>query len=321
MNVPTKLGAYGAGLAVVFAAALGAGAAAGPFGEPDGADHGSEHTSSGTGDDAHQENDMQTMDHDALAAGGLEVSSGGYTFVPSSTTFTAGNAVPFEFTIEGSDGAPVTDFQTEHDKQLHLIVVGRDLSGYQHVHPVRDAAGTWSVELDLSRPGTHRALADFAPDDAEGLTLGVDIQVPGDARPVPIPAPDRTAEVDGYTVTLDGELRAGAESPLTLSVAKDGQPVTDLQPYLAAYGHLVALRSGDLAYLHVHPEGAPGDGETAPGPDIDFVAHVPSAGTYRLYLDFRHGGVVRTAEFTVKVGPADNTTDAAEPEHEGGHGS
>lgn len=320
MNVPTKLGVYGAGLAVVFAAALGAGAAAGPFGEPDEPDHGSEHATSDADDGAHQENDdMQTMDPTALAAGGLEVSSGGYTFAPTATTYRAGDAVPFEFTIEGSGGAPVTDFRTEHDKELHLIVVSRDLSGFQHVHPVRDEAGTWTVELDLSSPGTFRALADFAPDGGEALTLGIDLQVPGNAQPIDIPAPSRTAEVDGYTVTLDGELTAGGESPLTLSVAKDGRPVTDLQPYLAAYGHLVALRSGDLAYLHVHPEGAPSDGETLAGPDIDFVAHVPSAGTYRLYLDFRHGDVVRTAEFTVEVEPSGDDTTAVEADHEGGH--
>ncbi len=29
------------------------------------------------------------------------------------------------------------------------------------------------------------------------------------------------------------------------------------------------------------------------------VAEVPSAGGYRLFLDFQHSGVVRTAEFTV----------------------
>nr|WP_219942066.1 hypothetical protein [Iamia sp. SCSIO 61187] len=128
----------------------------------------------------------------------------------------------------------------------------------------------------------------------------------------------RTAEVDAYTVTLDGDLRAGSESALTLSVSKEGQPITDLQPYLAAYGHLVALRAGDLGYLHVHPEGAPGDGETPAGPDIDFAAHVPSAGNYRLYLDFRHGDVVRTAEFTVEVGPDDGSSEAGAA-HEGGH--
>ncbi|QYG94206.1 hypothetical protein HC251_18370 [Iamia sp. SCSIO 61187] len=192
MNVPTKLGAYGAGLAVVFAAALGAGAAAGPFGEPDEPDHGSEHTTSDAGDGAQQENDMQTTDPTALTPGGLEVSSGGYSFVPAATTYRTGDTVPFEFTIEGSDGAPVTEFRTEHDKDLHLIVVGRDLSGYQHVHPVRDETGTWSVELDLSAPGTYRALADFAPEDAEALTLGIDLQVPGDAQPVPGPAPNGT---------------------------------------------------------------------------------------------------------------------------------
>ncbi|MEV6492826.1 hypothetical protein AB0M20_30025 [Actinoplanes sp. NPDC051633] len=73
-------------------------------------------------------------------------------------------------------------------------------------------------------------------------------------------------------------------------MSKDGKPVTDLQPYLGAYGHLVALRHGDLAYLHVHPDGTPGDGRTAAGPGIIFHADVPSAGAYRLYLDFQHAG-------------------------------
>jgi hypothetical protein len=88
---------------------------------------------------------------------------------------------------------------------------------------------------------------------------------------------------------------------LTARVTKDGEPVTDLQPYLGAYGHLVALRKGDLAYLHVHPDGHPGDGTTRPGPDVVFYADVPSEGTYRLYLDFRHQGMVRTAAFTLSA--------------------
>jgi hypothetical protein len=87
--------------------------------------------------------------------------------------------------------------------------------------------------------------------------------------------------------------------------------VTDLQPYLGAYGHLVALRDGDLAYLHVHPDGAPGDGRTAAGPQVTFYAEVPSSGSYRLYLDFQHAGTVRTAEFTAVAGtPAATPTPA-----------
>lgn len=86
---------------------------------------------------------------------------------------------------------------------------------------------------------------------------------------------------------------------LTLTVREDGSPVTDLQPYLAAFGHLVVLRAGDLAYVHVHPNGEPGDGVTAPGPDITFHTVAPGPGVYRLFLDFKHRGTVRTAAFTL----------------------
>ena len=69
----------------------------------------------------------------------------------------------------------------------------------------------------------------------------------------------------------------------------------------------MALRAGDLAYLHVHPAGAPGDGVNPAGPGITFYATAPTAGDYRLYLDFQHDGVVRTAEFTVHAGQSDGT--------------
>ena len=118
-------------------------------------------------------------------------------------------------------------------------------------------------------------------------------------------------------MTLDGDLTAGTDAKLTLTVTRDGQPVTDLEPYLGAYGHLVALRAGDLAYLHVHPEGTPDDGVTEPGPEVVFYAQVPSAGGYHLYLDFKHRGVVRTAAFTVTGTATSEPVDSEdEPEEE-----
>jgi hypothetical protein len=140
--------------------------------------------------------------------------------------------------------------------------------------------------------------ADFTATGGPALTLGADLTVPGQVPAAePLAADRRTAEVDGYTVELAGDLVGGGDSELTLTVSRDGQPVTDLEPYLGAYGHLVALRDGDLAYLHVHPH----ESEVA-GPDIEFTAEVPSAGGYRLFLDFRHGGQVHTASFDVTAG-------------------
>jgi hypothetical protein len=72
--------------------------------------------------------------------------------------------------------------------------------------------------------------------------------------------------------------------------------VRGIQPYLGARGHLVALRQGDLAYLHAHPEEHEGAAHAIP-----FAAEFPSAGSYRLFLQFRVAGVVHTAAFTVAV--------------------
>jgi hypothetical protein len=58
----------------------------------------------------------------------------------------------------------------------------------------------------------------------------------------------------------------------------------------------VAIRDGDLAYLHVHP-----DGKRPTGGEVGFAVHVPSAGRYRLFFDFRVDGVVHTASFTLDV--------------------
>ncbi|MFG2042968.1 hypothetical protein [Dactylosporangium sp. NPDC048998] len=308
MRTPLKLGAYALGLAAVFAAAVGVGSFAGPAPAP--AAHTDTHHPAATPTGEHRDGASASL------PGGLQVTEDGYRLQPLTTTLSTTTAAPFRFRIIGPDAEPVTGYAVSHDKELHLIVVRRDLTGFQHLHPQRDPEGTWSVPLAVAAAGQYRVFADFQPaGHGRGLTLGVDMPAPGDYQPVALPAPQRTATVDGYTVSLDGALTPGTASKLTLTVTRDGAPVTDLQPYLGAYGHLVALRHGDLAYLHVHPDGAPGDGHTAAGPQITFFAEVPSAGTYRLFLDFQHAGTVRTAEFTAVAGaaPAAPSTPAASP--------
>jgi hypothetical protein len=299
MNTATKAAGFVVGLLAVFGAAAGLGALVGPVGATQAAEQGAKQ-GQGTGMQEHGADEGEAGAH---LPGGLMVSQDGYTLDVADRQLPADPKAPLRFRILGPDGAPVTSYTTEHGKQLHLIAVRRDFSRYQHVHPRLDAGGTWSVPLDLTAAGAYRVYADFTPAGrAEGLTLGADVSVAGDYEPQPLPAESRTAEVDGYTVTVAGDLVAGQESQLTLSVSRRGEPVTDLQPYLEAYGHLVALRDRDLAYLHVHPEGSPGDGVTPSGPDVTFAAAVPSEGSYRLFLDFRHGNRVRTAEFTLTAG-------------------
>ncbi|MFI7702642.1 hypothetical protein [Nonomuraea sp. NPDC049480] len=301
MNTAAKLGSYVLGLAVVFGGALGAGKAVGPVGTPPAEDHAAMTTmATPTASAGHGEHATEQVKNDT--PGGLQVSANGYTLTPLTATIKPDEPTDFRFTVTGPDNKPVTDYEVEHDKKLHLIVVSRDLGSFQHVHPEMTPDGVWSVKLTLPDAGTYRAFADFAPTGGSALTLGTDLLVAGDYAPKALPGTSRTAGVDGYEVTLDGELTPGQSSKLTLKVSKDGKPVADLQPYLGAYGHLVALRARDLAYLHVHPDGEPGDGKTKAGPEIVFYAEVPSAGDYRLFLDFQHEGEVRTADFTLGAG-------------------
>jgi hypothetical protein len=300
MTTPIKVAAFVTALAAVFALALGAGTWFGPDAAPTAA---ATHETHGSSD---SDTTQPASADPADIPGGLMISQDGYSLALAKPAATAGADVPVRFTIIGPDGAPVTAYEVEHEKQLHLIAVRRDFTGFQHVHPELSPDGTWSTDLDLT-PGQWRLFADFKATGADALTLGADLAVAGAYHPTEQTGETRTAQVDGYTVTLDGDLSAGADAKLTLAVERNGAPVTDLEPYLGAYGHLVALRSGDLAYLHVHPDGAPGDGTTKPGPDVVFYAAVPSAGIYHLYLDFKHRGVVRTAAFTVtttSTGPA-----------------
>jgi len=278
MRPAGTLAVFSAVLGAVFIAALGVGQAVGPIGTAEAGAHGSDHAAP-----VHDEKSVQ--------AAGLAVAQDGYRFDLEQAVFDG--AGELRFRVIAPDGQPLQEYERVHDKELHLIVVRRDLTGYQHLHPARDAQGTWSIPLVLQQPGPYKVFADFTLEGREqALILGADVTVPGAYVPVSLPTASSTAEVDGYDVNLEGAFTEGSSSELSFAISKDGREVTDLDRYLDAYGHLVVIRVGDLAYLHVHPE----EGEA--GPKVPFEAEVPSAGTYRMFLDFQHAGVVRTAQFT-----------------------
>ncbi|GGN56946.1 hypothetical protein GCM10010112_09290 [Actinoplanes lobatus] len=232
------------------------------------------------------------------AVGGLSLSGNGLTLTPLVTTFQGGRPQRLDFTINGPGGAPVTTYDVVHDKPLHLIVIRRDLTGFQHLHPVMAADGTWSVDLTLAEPGVYRMIADFtAVVGGERLasTLGSDLTVAGSYTPVTLPDPVRATTADGHQVGYEGTPVTESTQPLLMTVTDAaGRPVT-VEPYLGAFGHLVVLRQGDLGYVHVHPETRLVDGK------VKFWLAAPSPGTYRMFFDFQVAGKVSTAAWTVVV--------------------
>ncbi|MFI9352674.1 hypothetical protein [Streptomyces lydicus] len=249
--------------------------------------------------------------HDDSAMPGMTMNTGdglvtkkdGYTLAAKAATLPAGKATAYRFAITGPDTEPVTDFAVEQTKRLHFYAIRSDLTGFQHVHPTMADDGTWTAGLGALRPGSWRLFAQFTPRTGAGkgqdFVLSRTVTVPGPAATTVLPKASTTTTADGYTVTVRGELMAGMAHPLTVTVSKDGKPVTDLQPYLGTYAHLTAFHEGDQAFAHLHPEnkvtGRHG------GPRLSFHAELAKSGNWRLFLQFRTAGTLHTAALTLRV--------------------
>jgi hypothetical protein len=227
---------------------------------------------------------------------GLSASADGLTLSLATTHLTPGEPGQLRFRVIGEGGRAVRDFEVEHEKRMHLIVARDDLTGFQHLHPRMSPDGSWSTPVTVTEPGSYRVFADFKH-GGTNQTLARTITVDGPVERLPLAAPATTVTTrDGYKVKLETEASsAGRPAELAFEVSRAGERV-EVDDYLGAKGHLVALREGDLAYLHTHPAEGAGNGDS-----VRFDTEFPTAGAYRLFLQFKHEGAVHTAAFTKEV--------------------
>lgn len=277
MSAPLRLAGFTAVLALVFGGVALAGGVVDPERDTGSAPPAAPDAGAGADHGAARQQPVRGL---AIAESGLRV-------VVDEPGLRRGEPEPLRFRVVDPRGATVRDFDVAHEKRMHLILARRDLTGFQHLHPKQAADGSWSTEVRLDDAGSYRLLADFAR-DGKSVTLGFDLRVDGaaDLRPLPQSEPTATSDL-GYDVRLDRK-----RSELRFTITREGRAVRT-EPYLGAGGHLVALREGDLAFLHVHP--------SEHDDSVSFETEFPTAGAYRLFLQFKHDGRVHTVAFTQDV--------------------
>lgn len=292
MNVAAKLTIFAAMLFLAFVVSIAAGRAVDPEkpsgrGEPEHANSGEESQSMSSGGHG------APVTH---AVRGLSVEYDGLRLDVRNPELRRGVTQRLSFRIIDSNGEAIRSFAPTHTKPMHLIIVRRDLTGFQHLHPKMSQDGTWNISLALPEAGSYRVFADFTQ-GGEPVTLASDLRVDGGSDLKPLPAEASSAISDGgYHVRIDdAEAHPGKAASLRFAVSREGDPV-EVEEYLGAAGHLVALREGDLAFLHVHPE----EHRDTPG-GITFESTFPTAGSYRLFLQFKHNGRIQTVAFTKEV--------------------
>ena len=226
----------------------------------------------------------------------------------------AGRPVRLTFTIRHPETrATVRSFATVHEKQFHLFIVSHDLEYYDHVHPDMQPDGSWTIDVTVPKPGHYKLFSDFLPVGGSPQVIP-ELLVAGEPGDLEAARAHLRSDValrkttGSLTVSLalpEEGLVAGRDEKLFYHLvdAKTGQPVTNLEPYLAAYGHTLVLSEDTLEYVHAHPvELLPEQLDTAAGgPDLTFKALFPKPGRYRLWTQLKREGVISTTHFTVAV--------------------
>jgi hypothetical protein len=216
----------------------------------------------------------------------------------------AGGASGLTLTISDPDsGARVSRFVDVHERPLHLFIISRDLSRFEHVHPERRDDGTFVLGKEIPA-GEYMLIADFLPADGTSQMVQRAVVTPGSTAslfaPMPAPATSSLEQVaDGLRIRLEHDvLRPRRESPLRFAVtdSESGLPAMDLEPYLGATGHLLIVSSDLSTAVHGHPEG----GRTT-GPTVTFGPVFPAPGTYKMWVQVQRRGKVITAPFVVTV--------------------
>jgi hypothetical protein len=222
------------------------------------------------------------------------------------------------------DGRPLRELPIVHEHPMHVTIVSRDLSFFDHVHPVPLADGSMQLRYRFPRAGDYVIFAEFTPSGQRDQVFRYEISVRSEQI-----APQALVERATPTITYGGELAlspagghpiteqpeltaeltcqprtpaAGISTMLIFRLARGGQPLTDLEPYMGAMGHCAIISANTGTFLHCHPEQLyPPTADTRGGPMLAFHAVFPKPGRYKVWGQFKHQGRVIIADFVVDV--------------------
>lgn len=231
-------------------------------------------------------------------------------------SYEVGKPSEFVFDIRDENGTILKDFDTVHEKQMHLIVVRKDRTNFQHVHPTLDqTTGTFTL-ADFTFPtnGEYRVFADFTPTYAQKDERGEKLPVTpfkdvvaGTASYAAqdIGADKLTSDINGFSTNLSlmGDDTVSPQPyedvPLMLGadINKGGTSFKNLQPYLGALGHMVVL-GPNLEYIHAHATTEDTANQTGM---VSFMVTFPDPGKYKIYLQTQANGQVNTTDYTYTI--------------------
>ncbi len=235
-----------------------------------------------------------------------------------------GQPVKMRFTVFHPNTNGVTDKQIKefnplHDMLFHLFVISQDFNEFQHIHPELQKDGSFTITTKLPQAGHYKIFCDFFPKGGAPQVIHQHLVTAG-FRGDLLASQARLKPDTNFSKVVDGvrfdlkfepaEMFAGREAELRyhLTDARTGSPVTDLKPYLAAWGHTLILSEDAADYLHSHPvesvdEDLPASerAKLNGGPKVTFETFFPRPSRYRIWSQFLRQTELITVSFTLDI--------------------
>lgn len=212
----------------------------------------------------------------------------------------AGQPTTLRLMLHDAAGTLLKDFETVHEQKTHLIIVRDALDQFAHIHPVMDANGNMTAPFTFPTGGKYRLYVDYKATGQPQATAVAEVEITGTAPSAPPLVRNTPGKVDGEGLQADVSIenaRPEKEAILTFTLTdRAGKPLTDLQPYLGAMGHLVILSADGKEYVHSHPA----EGKTT-NHIVAFEAHFAKPGLYKGWGQFLRQGKVRIVPFIMEV--------------------
>jgi hypothetical protein len=248
-------------------------------------------------------------------------------------------------------GRSNNDFLPDHGHLMHLYAIREpEMDVAFHLHPTLVAAGDFRISLPTMPPGQYTLYGDVVHANGFPETLVTKITVPSDMHGAPLGPDDASGQPqplshgqlgssyklpDGYMMVWDRPQTLTANSAYSFRfrlLNPQGNPATDVQPYMGMAGHAAFVKTDGTTFAHTHPEGsaampalmlANGDTNSASSAadgnmemgmnmkmDMDMPMHndpipntvefpygFPSSGRYRIFVQMKHGATIETGVF------------------------
>lgn len=234
----------------------------------------------------------------------------------------AGVPTTLAIKLAEKDGSPAK-LGIEHEKILHVIIIGADMQSFAHVHaddgralsPQEINSSSFEIKHTFPKAGEYVVAVDYLHGLVhESRQFRVNVGADTVPRVGTYTSPARFGGYDvefGYSAPLVGDV-----ATLRYTIRKNGSPVTDLVPYLGAAMHVAIIKNDLSEFVHTHGEVHP-PGYVPPttlknhqhsppparfGPTVEAHAVFPNPGLYTVFGEFKDSsGAIVNTKFTVRV--------------------